>query len=400
VEKWERSIYKGEIKMKNYKFLKRFLLVFIGLFTINFMSLTTGKLKWNSKFPVVSFKIGSLPVEDNVIKENIKNAAKKWSMLKTNARFSFVYSGKNSKSFPFSSEETYCSEQFVNEMKAAENTIFTVPTVNDPDCTSSACSFIWSCERKNEILHFDTQINISEFDSILGLDGQIELQAKIAHELGHIIGLGHCSIGDNTTECQTKLTNGQTEPSKTDVMYKFPKEIIHPTGSDIGGINFLYGETTDAEKNTFQKMKDYYDEVDNRCLLHDCSVPTLSIEEINAYNRHQSLLASEDLHTSEAVLYKHRQFQELFHSAYSESSYSAEEHLLQTLFDLHNKVTKLSKDSLQGSILIISIQIKDREKAINSYSGMLDTMYYKFLQAELKTLVMIRKEMKDELARR
>ena len=67
-----------------------------------------------------------------------------------------------------------------------------------------------------------------------------------------------------------------------------------------------------------------------------------------------------------------------------------------SLNELKVKVEKLSKDSLEASVLIVSIQIKDTQRAIELYKNDLDEMYMNFIESELKALIIIREEMKNE----
>ncbi|MCP5502907.1 MAG: hypothetical protein H7A25_23605 [Leptospiraceae bacterium] len=384
------------MKTTNKNYIFKVLALFLPcLFFFNFSLLTGDKLKWKASFPVVKFKVINSDIESNKnYLDIIQAAAKSWSMLETNSHFNFVYDGGSSVSYANFSSDTSCTES----LKKADNSIYINESVLDPDCTSFSCSQIWSCEEENDILHFDIQFNKNLFKN--AYENNDFIKAKVSHEFGHIVGLGHCSPGETEVECQSRLTGGQTEPLKTDVMYKIPYIIYKPSSVDIAGISYLYGLATDKEIATFNKMKDFYEEIEEQCNVKNCNIPVFSSEEIVAYNNHQSFLITKGYHTEEARLAKNRGFQDLYHSAYSEGAYSAEEHLLISLNELKVKVEKLSKDSLEASVLIVSIQIKDTQRAIELYKNDLDEMYMNFIESELKALIIIREEMKNELVQR
>lgn len=435
--------------------LQSLIIFFVSfLFTMNFMFLIPSGLKWDGKFPVVTFKLSSIHpnLKSEKELEAIQEAAKKWSFSDTKGHFNFSYNGKTTQAEPYSPSSIGCTDEFKQEAKETENTVFYASPQHsldctgescsqsvDPDCTGAACTYLWSCENENKILHFDIQLNYDAIKSANPYSANyniVELQSILARELDYVVGLGHCSPGDTSHECLTKSTSiGQSDPKASDIMYRLPPmqnpgcQPVVNTGTSViplalvgsnettcveqeniigkelsdddkNGVKALYGTLSSKEIEMSNRMNEFYQEVETRCLSGSCEVPELSSDEMAAKTEHDDLLNQKYTSIDTIRLKKHKMFQELYHNAYSQTGISAEEYLLTALKTMNEKIHEFEKGSLIGSKRLLAVQIKDRENAVKNYQNDLDSTYLNFLDAEMKTLIMIKREMTNEINNR
>ena len=162
------------MKTKNSKIIRlglRLGLILIILSTIHFMYLSPDKKHWfdmvYQKFPVVKYKVNPTMIGFNTgSKESIIDAIRKasdvWSFQSGESHFQFSYNGTTNVN-PMSYDQMNCTSEGKEILRNTDNLVYASNT-EDSDCSGQACTYIWSCDGQNEILHFDMQINASGYE--------------------------------------------------------------------------------------------------------------------------------------------------------------------------------------------------------------------------------------------
>lgn len=239
-----------------------------------------------TEFPYIKFKVNTAlaPFNSAGSIQATKRAAENW-FRQSKAKLLFYLDGETIQRSPHSPSNYECSQSDQEELFKQEKTVYSM-SGEDPDCTGPACTFIWSCDDK--ILHFDIQVNsydyawgvlsppaeepegipiwsLSLIPSVSSPAATVsnihDLETVLTHEFGHAAGMDHCKVGDLDSDCYAKIVSGQSNPSESEVMYKFVNPGVVKTNlsaDDANGIRELYGElkTTLPVTGSYQLSKE------------------------------------------------------------------------------------------------------------------------------------------------
>jgi hypothetical protein len=199
--------------MKTKKVKTKIGIMIIILFTVNWMFLTPDKLQWGelfNKFPIVKYKVNPTMIGFNTgskesILDIIRSAGNLWSFQSGESHFKLSYNGTTT-STPVGYDQMGCTEEAKQTIRELDNIVY-ASNVEDDDCAGQACTYIWSCEDKNEILHFDMQINASGYEWDMGTNHKksYNLFTVVANQFGQLLGLSHCATGESEADCQAKV---------------------------------------------------------------------------------------------------------------------------------------------------------------------------------------------------
>ena len=213
-------------------------LSFPALLLLTFL-LTTGfsfynpQKKWKGDTPVLEYKVflntDLFTEPEAVARLNvIKAAAGEW-FSQGEAKVVFkqgnLYSGTGA---PFS----YAIMCPAPNVKPAD---FHFSNLDDPDCTSASCSYLWSCERDNKLTAASVQFNVKEYPYSLNKEaGFVHFKTEVTHNMGHMLGLNHCRPGEK--ECVDNV-------AVSAVMHRFTdRQNDALAADDIAGLQALYGK--------------------------------------------------------------------------------------------------------------------------------------------------------------
>ncbi|HMV41859.1 MAG TPA: hypothetical protein PK079_10830 [Leptospiraceae bacterium] len=384
----------------------------ISLFLFNFMYLSPDRKHWidlvYERFPVVKYKVNPLMIGFNTgskesIIDAIRSSSDFWSFRSGDAHFQFSYNGTTTNS-PLAFNGIACDEDGKQRIRETDNLVFASNT-DDPDCSGQACTYIWSCTDKNEILHFDMQINSREYEWDTGTNHKksFNLTTVAAKQFGQILGLDHCPLGLNTESCSSEVASrGTSDPSFDSLLYRFiDAEVIRNSLSsdDRAGLQSLYGSISPEEATMKSEMNEFYSLADRICNPSPCVIPEedigkyqLSTEEIQARAYHISELAKDGLDYRTAIFEMTQMLKKLHQDSYIETGNSAETYLLSVTKEMIQDISGLSPEMLLKSRQILSIQIKNRKFILSQFKNEFDTDFLKFTQAELNLLIQYRRE--------
>ncbi len=264
---------------------KKIFVLLLVLCTINWMYLSPDKIKWGNafnEFPIVKYKVNPEMIGFNTgdalsIIDNIRKASDFWSFQSGDAHFQFSYSGTTTNT-PLSYQDVNCTEEAKVNLRNKDNLVFANNGV-DNDCTAQACTYLWTCNGTNEILHFDTEINTTDFEWDTGTNHKksFNLATVLANQFGKIIGLDHCSAGLTEDLCSIEaISRGTSNPDNNSLVYKFVEpEVIRNTLSldDKAGLQALYGKITPQEVTMKLEMNSFYPLADSICNPNPCVIP-------------------------------------------------------------------------------------------------------------------------------
>ncbi len=102
----------------------------------------------------------------------------------------------------------------------------------------------------------------------------------------------------------------------------------------------------------------------------------------------------------EIVKTKMRIYQTMYENAYSQTKIPAERYLANAIHKRVGYIEQTENESLDASLKILAIQIQDRDSFLQKFPTEISNEYKKFSEAELKVLIQIRREMKNEKLKR
>ncbi len=155
--------------MKTF-FYNVFLLTIVCLGAMGFMLLTPNGIKWKDRlydrFPEISFAVRPVGIGANMgfdqeILHQSKESAKIWDFSNTGIALSMLYKGVSMET-PVSIDKNICQSADKASTKEKTNLVYFSSELSS-GCTDVACAYIWSCAGSDEILHFDIEINDTEF---------------------------------------------------------------------------------------------------------------------------------------------------------------------------------------------------------------------------------------------
>lgn len=364
--------------------------------------------------------------EDKIINA-IGDASIIWSMFSTQSKLNVTFFGKNHRLVPFSYDDVTCENEEITDIQEYAQTKTTnsdagsmtieikneiiAPGQIDPDCTGPACTHIWSCEKsgdKDEIKRFDIQLNLAEF-SIRAENintNDYDLKTLIAHNIGHAVGLSHCSPGDTVESCNKKLNSGMSDPPETAIMYKkvFPGIVKNNLGEDDkNAVIALYGQLSQNKLAVQSEMNNFIQVAQKGCpclLPQDETDPKyiLSTNESEALVEYNQTLAENSLNTLEKRKEYAHYYQNLHLTAYSKLSIPAERYLIDGMSNMSNRLTQIPIERLQAMRGVIIANIQEKKSIIDDFPYELDPRFYSFTQAELNMMIQIRKAIIDEIS--
>ena len=225
------------------------LLLLIVLFTSGSKFYMPTQIKWSGERPVIQYNIflseGLIsPLDYSVWYDEIHNTDIK---LFQNSEAKIVLKFNNSgvaNVNPFPIEYNSCPTSMTRQAL-----VYTTGT-EDPDCTSSSCVFLWSCElcsatngqgacgatgSSNTISSASVQLNLRDYQwAFTDQPGFMNINREIMHDFGHVLGLNHCLPGEK---------NCTDDPVASSVMYKFTdSSSLSLSSDDVSGLQTLYGK--------------------------------------------------------------------------------------------------------------------------------------------------------------
>lgn len=149
--------------------------------------------KWPGKTAVVKYRVfleaGMFPEEQKDWIFEIITAGKIW--------FRQAEAGVVLKPEAVAIASAYPLEYSPSCEQAMKMTAVFSSSGDDPDCTGSSCSFLWSCEADGKIMSASIQLNQHDYRwSIAPTPGFSNLKQEIIHNFGHVLGLNHCNAGE------------------------------------------------------------------------------------------------------------------------------------------------------------------------------------------------------------
>lgn len=384
----------------------------ISLFLFNFMYLSPDRKHWidlvYERFPVVKYKVNPLMIGFNTgskesIIDAIRSSSDFWSFRSGDAHFQFSYNGTTTNS-PLAFNEIACDEDGKQRIRETDNLVFASNT-GDPDCSGQACTYIWSCTDKNEILHFDMQINSREYEWDTGTNHKksFNLTTVAAKQFGQILGLDHCPLGLNAESCVGEVASrGTSDPSSDSLLYRFiDAEVIRNSLSsdDRAGLQSLYGSISPEEVTMKSEMNSFYSLADSICNPNPCVIPEedistyqLSPEEVQARNDHNQYIKDQGSSYRTAIYDMTQMLKQLHQDSFVETGKSAESFLLGTIRNRQEDIANQENEMLNRSRQILAIQIKNRKLILAEYRNEFDSDFLRFLEAELKLLIQMRRD--------
>jgi hypothetical protein len=395
--------------------MKKIVVLLLVLCTINWMYLSENKLKWGNafnEFPIVKYKVNPEMIGFNTgdalsIIDAIRDAGNLWSFQKGESHFQLSYNGSTS-SLPAGYDQMSCTEEGKKTMRELDNLVY-ASNVEDTDCSGQACTFMWSCADKPEILHFDMQLNAKDFEWDMGTNHKksYNLFTIVANQFGQLLGLGHCSLGLDSTGCQEQVAiQGTSNPTSDSLVYKFIEpEVIRTSMSsdDKAGLKAIYGDLTAEETAMKLEMQSFADKANAYCTA-PCVTPdketnpkyALSAEEQDGIQYRNIELSKIGRNNFDSRKDDYKWFQKAYTSAFSYTKIPAEEYMRYAIEDTPLMMTKTPKEFLKPTRISVFLQILHRQVALEEQKYELDSNYYEFLKNEVKVLIQIRRALIDE----
>jgi len=396
----------------------RTILLFVILLTLNFMYLSPDKKHWidtiYQRFPVVKYKvnpemIGFNTGDRDAILDAVRTAANFWSFQTTDTQVNMQYNGITSDK-PMSYEQFDCSESKRQDIKNADNLVYATNT-EDSDCSGQACTYIWSCEGNKELLHFDIEINARDYEWDTGTNHKksYNLLTVVAKQFGHALGLDHCQVGLSSDSCASEIAErGTSNPDSDSIMYRFMDAEILKAGlneDDKAGLRSLYGNLTDEDKTVLTDSKKLKVKVDSLC--NPCQSPLAEPEiykpseiEQSAWSEYILDRTASGLETYEGKYKIFAYYQKSYFDSYRIGKVSAEDYMLDAINRRSEFLADLPAEFIPNSKKSLYVDILNLERGLKEYKNELDPMYYSFLEAEYKSLLIIRKALIEEEMRR
>ena len=392
------------------------LLLFFGSFS-GFMFLSPTGVKWKDKlydrFPQVKLKMnpnfGGNLTQDAVL-NSAKEASNAWSSGKTKARLFLSFVGQTSSS-PVGLDTNLCTNPNRETTKNLDNIIY-AQSSEDPDCTGVACSFVWYCNGtvgEEEIVHFDIQVNTRDYSFETGIAAPeaYNLKTVLLKQLGYVIGFFTCPPGNMSCP----VTGNGITPDENSALYKFLKPEVHKTSissDDALGVRTLYGELTNEELEKSNVVQGFALEVDSLCNPYPCQVLNeetdsryaIRPQEIAALQVHENRMQAAGMNTVPARLNKFQWIQKDYLTALIQNPLSAEDYLKENLDNSRIYISETPKELLLPSVLDLCVTIHNRKRAMEEHKYELDAQYLEFLEVEMKTLIILRRRMLDEISTR
>ena len=226
-----KNIFKQPRKLKKLRLLL-LLTVFAALLQ-GFMFFESG-LRWQGYFPNIKYVVN--PAVNgfgrDVVLSETASASSVW-FVESESRFSYNQTGETTRG-SVSSISLDCSESGRKSNLLSEKTVF-AENEPDPDCTGSACSFLWSCG--DEIVHFDVVLNTNGYDFLpgAGTENTPGLRNTMIHEFGHVAGLSHCRAGEKN------CASGNPADGAMPIFAGFFNSQLTLSNDDRSGMKTLYG---------------------------------------------------------------------------------------------------------------------------------------------------------------
>jgi len=403
--------------------MKRTAFANVGLATaislgINF-TFVSPSAKWGGPFPGVSFHLNSqiggphIGTSDAVA-HAAQQAALVWSFMNGKSHFNLSAGPSSVATNPVAPTQIECTDALKKEFSVSGNNVFALVSPN-PDCTGTACTYVWSCETGGSELHFDIVLNNSDrafSTGPIGFANEYDLATVLAHEFGYVVGLDHCPLDESIATCQSRLgTSGQSDPPQTAIMYRFvlpgvPKTTLDP--DDQHGLTSLYGTLSQGETNLQTEMLAFQKTVSDLCALNPCVMPDQEVNpsyqllqsEKDVLTEHDTKLLQGDFATPEARLIQAQNFEMLYTIAYRDNADSAEHWMLNAVNKRAAISARMATDQLTAARHVITVNIKQRNVVLNEFGNQLDAVYLVFAQSELLSMILIRRAIIDELGKR
>lgn len=395
--------------------MKRMMLILVVCpLLMGFAFYVPSGLRWKSvhrsgAFPVVKYKVNpALPgyVDPSSVIRAIRSAGDAWSYAGTGGQFSYSLVGQTNATMPLSVDSIPTTISVEQGLKEADNLVFSASQA-DVDCTGPACVFLWNLDGKDEILHFDVQINAADF-SYAGVIGELSLASVLTHGFGHALGLSHCAPGEKQADCSGRLGGNAADPPTDAAMYRLVSNNVAVGADDRAGIVSLYGILTPSQQRIIGEEQTLIERSKTICNPSPCVVPEqetvpayrLSSDEVAARSEHVARLAGSGQNNEEAVIQKNLTYQRLRENGFSVTGISAESYLLKAVDNMTGNVQKMDLPVLQASRKILAIQIQDRTFFLENLSDNYDPSYVAFVAAERNVLIQIRRRIIDEISTR
>lgn len=346
----------------------------------------------------------------SVSRDLIGGMAEDWNSSNSDALFEFQYQGTTNRITPRSLDPSQaCDNDERENTRNLEKSVY-YTAGDDPDCTGESCAFLWICENgKDELVHFDLQLMRKEFD--VGSSTAPDPEDVIKHMFGHIAGLDHCAHGDTDADCNYRVTGSYSNPVSSSAMYEWVDTGYFSSsmaGDDLSGLRSLYGQLSPSQKATLANMDIFYQKAEDFCNPSPCRLP--ENETITRY-RHNSKDLQVLSQFEQKILQNHSsmtafrltkslEFQDLWREAYTANNKAAESYLIDAINKTQIKIQQMETSYLQPQRQILTVQIRDRDKTLSEHADSLSPGYRKFLEAEKKMLIQIRREMIDEFESR
>ena len=229
---------------KNKAFFFCLLIISFFFFSAFMFQSPSLRLRRLGHFPIIKVQINtdssSIGLSSLEWKRIIEESATAWFQY-GDAKGSLVIEGETNSGYPLMPASIDCSDTTKEFLQNSKDSVY-IASMNDPDCTGSACSFILSCG--DEIQHVDIQVNPDVGSTADNISNT--LRKLLVHEFGHALGLDHCASGDTVVQCGAKQNFAipTIEPTGLSFMQKFydSADFNYPQADDQAGLKKLYGE--------------------------------------------------------------------------------------------------------------------------------------------------------------